>query len=689
MIEHILTSSILILAVILIRAVFQKRISKWVCYAIWLLVAIKLMMPLPNVTNRLNVMNILSPYVLEYEERAAFLNNDEENVTKSPNVANTEKGRQEVQSTGHDIEPVEHWTGAQPLDFMSGMLGEPETAPEITVGTDWASSSLWSAPSYPAKKSDEKDERASEGKKERAGHTSTIQNQKWNIALVLKGIWILGSIVMGSVMLTSNLVFQRKLFWKRQTLETSDIGKGFVATKLPVYRTEEVETPCLFGLWHPAIYLTDEILDKDEKTIEMIVMHELVHYRHLDHIWSFIRCLLLMVYWWNPLVWIAAGLSAVDSELACDEGVIAKLGEENRGVYGESLIAVGTDNRKSAKWLVCGAGLAGRKGELKTRIKHLVGNRKQSMAALTLVCILLAGATGCTFGGSKGNDSAKVEGESTTAEHTGTDALEYKNGGRVLVKDIEIADGAEEWKTSIKTTFKPQEGNVNIGYSPIVFGDDRVRYFVPEENALQEKLLIALQNLTPQNEAEEGWYEQELGCSVYYNGVEWELFSGNCLVTTIENENGEPVQIVETPETNWNCVNVSEYVLNILQEQMHYEPVDVTAWTGITSATLDYMDNKTKKSASQTVTDKETLQMLEQWFSGAEVINGGTGCPFQNAMLTFTFENGEKASMMVADDSCSVFEVNGVCYDYRPAEYRGLGWDNALFKKLFDEIPFE
>lgn len=624
MIEHILTSSILIFAVILIRAVFQKRISKRVCYAIWLLVAIKLMMPLPNVTNRLNVMNILSPYVLEYEERAAFLNNGEENVTKSPNVANTEKERQEV------------------------------------------------------KKSDEKDERALEGKKERGGHTNTIQYQKWNIALVLKRIWILGSIVMGCVMLTSNLVFQRKLFRKRQTLETPDIGKGFVAAKLPVYRTEEVETPCLFGLWHPAIYLTDEILDKDEKTIEMIVMHELVHYRHLDHIWSFIRCLLLMVYWWNPLVWIAAGLSAVDSELACDEGVIAKLGEGRRRIYGESLIAVGTDNRKSAKWLVCGAGLAGRKGELKTRIKHLVSNRKQSMAALIMVCILLAGVTGCTFGGSKGNDSAGVEGESKTTENTGT-----------LIKNIEIAGGAEKWKTSIKTTFKPQEGNVNIGYSPMVFGDDRVRYFVPEEEALQEKLLIALQNLTPQNEAETGWHEHELGCSVYYNGVEWELFSGDCLVTTVENENGEPVQIVETPETNWNCVNVSEYVLGILREQMHYEPVDVTAWTGITSATLDYMDNKTKKSASQTVTNKETLQMLEQWFSGAEVINGGTGCPFQNTMLTFTFENGEKASMMVADDSCSVFEVNGVCYDYRPAEYRGLGWDNAPFKKLFDEIPFE
>lgn len=666
MIEHIITSGILIFAVILIRAVFQKRISKRVCYAIWLLVVVKLMVPLSGVPNHFNVMNILSLRTAEYEKtvvsganstgQTVFDGiNDNKNVTKtSGDKSNDEKEEKaenkELQVTEYDIEPAGKRTGAKP-----------------------------------------------------------VQSEKPNIAFIFVTIWAVGSGIMACIMLTSNFVFQKRLH------KNCRMAEGIFPHQRPlVYVTEEVEIPCLFGLWHPAIYITEELLKKDAKTLEMIIMHETIHYRHMDHIWSLIRCMLLVIYWWNPLVLIAAGLSVVDSELACDEGVIAKMGEQNRKAYGENLIAIGTGCRKSAKLLVCGVGLAGRNGELKTRMKSLAGKRKQSVTALVLACILLAGATGCTFGGVSKQDVSLEEYEDENSE--------YQNGGRVLVKENEIAAGSgeaagksayekekekqEEEKqeeaerqaeteaermVSIKTTFEPQEGAVNIGYSPVVFGDDRVRYFVPEEEVLREKLLIALEPLSLQNGVEDGGIvgEQSLGCSVFYNGMEWELFSGNCLVALSESENGEIVQIVETPETNWNCVNICEYVLGILSEQMHYEPADVTAWTGITSATLDYLDYKTKEYASQTITDKETLKMLEQWFSGAEVINGGSGCPFHSAMLTFTFENGEKASMMVAEDSCSVFKVNGVYYDYCPAEYRGWSWDNETFKKLFDEIPFK
>lgn len=809
MIEHIITSSILILAVILIRAVFQKRISRRVCYAIWLLVVVKLVIPLSGVPNHLNVMNILSSQISGYEkifvssvtpngEQVFDDSNDKKNVAKiANNVEGTPKKRQD---TEYNIEPVEEWIGAKSLDFTGNRGNFPESFSDAEEGDDGILDSGYRK---------EEDVLRS---------TDLAEHEKSSIAFVFVMIWVVGSGIIACIMLISNLVFRRRLYKNRRMAEGT-----FSHQKPLIYVTEEVEIPCLFGLWHPLIYITKEHFEKDAGNLEMIIMHETVHYRHMDHIWSFVRCLLLVIYWWNPLVLIAAGLSVVDSELACDEEVIAKLGEQYRKAYGESLIAIGTDCRKSTNLLVCGVGLAGRNRELKTRMKYLVGKRKQSAAAVVLTCMLLAGSAGCTFGGvSKQDLSSKQE----QAE----DIQEYKSGGRMLVRDVDIVEGAEKWKAfksaviagqgteeepliitielhfdeetytkdlsfdgqsflydgrkwkylldldgisgnpesenrkavltneivtyeelewsflssqmddqidcailffvsgsvegdkvcyapadgsvqmsaderekeeqtgeetegmeaSIKATSKPQDGAVNIGYSPVVFGDDGVRYFVPEEKPLREKLLIALENLSPQNEAGDGGIvgKQSLGCFVIYNGVEWELFSENCLVTWIENESGELVQIMETPETNWNCVNICEYVLDVLREEMHYEPVDVTAWTGITAATLDYVDDKTKKRASQTITDEETLKRLEQWFSQAEVVNGGSGCPFYSAMLTFNFENGEKVSMMVAEDSCPVFKINGVYYDYRPAEYRGWGWDNETFMKLFDEIPF-
>ena len=64
--------------------------------------------------------------------------------------------------------------------------------------------------------------------------------------------------------------------------------------------------------------------------------HELTHYRHLDHIWSLVRLVCLALWWFHPLVWAAAWLSRRDGELACDEGVLERLGSEHRLPYGRA-----------------------------------------------------------------------------------------------------------------------------------------------------------------------------------------------------------------------------------------------------------------------------------------------------------------------------------------------------------------
>lgn len=74
-------------------------------------------------------------------------------------------------------------------------------------------------------------------------------------------------------------------------------------------------------------------------TTELIVRHELTHLRHLDFLWSFCRTLAVIVYWWNPLVWLAAIISKRDAELACDEAVAAGLQPEQRIAYARAILA--------------------------------------------------------------------------------------------------------------------------------------------------------------------------------------------------------------------------------------------------------------------------------------------------------------------------------------------------------------
>ena len=153
---------------------------------------------------------------------------------------------------------------------------------------------------------------------------------------------------MATCLIWSNLRFARRLKKSRQRVDAKkDIEdstmkengtQGGICT-VPIYVTSVIETPCMFGLFAPAIYVTRDIMG-NETMLSHVLAHETTHYRHRDHIWSALRSLCLIIHWYNPLVWIAALLSRRDAELACDEDTIRSIGEEMRIEYGRTLIGL-------------------------------------------------------------------------------------------------------------------------------------------------------------------------------------------------------------------------------------------------------------------------------------------------------------------------------------------------------------
>lgn len=153
-------------------------------------------------------------------------------------------------------------------------------------------------------------------------------------------VWAAGSLAAGGWMLAENLRFARRLRAERTPLALPNGWDGSeTACPLPVWRCAQLASPCLFGVLHPAIYLNDAACQSPD-TLAWAVRHERQHYLHKDHIWCLVRCVCLAVYWWHPLVWLAAALSRRDCELACDEGVTAALAPEARLAYGRCLLAL-------------------------------------------------------------------------------------------------------------------------------------------------------------------------------------------------------------------------------------------------------------------------------------------------------------------------------------------------------------
>ena len=194
---------------------------------------------------------------------------------------------------------------------------------------------------------------------------------------IFRIIWFSGSALLGLWMLGSWLVFTIRLRKSRKFLGRHGKTSIYVSSRIP--------SPCLAGLI-PAVYLTRNVLQND--TAALILRHELTHLRHLDPLWSFCRTAAVVVYWWNPLVWLAAIVSKRDAELACDEAVAAGLLDSERIAYARAILAQAP--RRGAALSLAGP-------PVKARILFLTKKQRTSVLCVVLALILVLSATGCSF----------------------------------------------------------------------------------------------------------------------------------------------------------------------------------------------------------------------------------------------------------------------------------------------------
>lgn len=246
----------------------------------------------------------------------------------------------------------------------------------------------------------------------------------WEYPFTLKQtltfVWLLGMSLLALSMIISNLRFGLRLRRSRQAAPAY--------RKHRVFYSPVVDSPCLFGLFRPCIYLP-ESCQKDDEALSHVLAHEHAHYGHADHIWSVLRCLCLCLHWYNPLVWVAAFLSKADSELACDEAAIQALGEEHRTQYGKTLIRLSCAKPGAKNLLSTATTMDGSKRTLKNRILLIAKHPKTKW--ITLIVLILAAAVIClvVFTGPKNDPGAETEPPETEPIIDIFDPPVYNDGG--------------------------------------------------------------------------------------------------------------------------------------------------------------------------------------------------------------------------------------------------------------------
>ena len=193
-----------------------------------------------------------------------------------------------------------------------------------------------------------------------------------NVMTILTIVWIIGILLLATYTIISYQRLNRKV-------DTA------VHYKDNIFQSENVSSPFVLGIINPRIYLP---FSMNEQDMEHVVAHEQAHIRRKDHWWKPLGFLLLTIYWFNPLMWLAYVLLCRDIELACDEKVIKELGNEQRADYTQALVACSVNRR-----MIAACPLAFGEVGVKDRVKSVMNYKKPAFWIIILAviaCVIVA-----------------------------------------------------------------------------------------------------------------------------------------------------------------------------------------------------------------------------------------------------------------------------------------------------------
>ena len=241
--------------------------------------------------------------------------------------------------------------------------------------------------------------------------------EKWNYYDVCIYIWLAGIMILLIYMLISYIVVRK-------------VTSQSVVIEKRTSICDEIDSPFLLGIIRPHIFLPSGI---EREKYEYILAHENMHIKRGDHIWKTLGFLLLSVYWFNPLCWIAYYLFCKDVEFACDEKVISRQDALWRANYCQTLLECCSAYSRKIMYVPLGFGEVG----VKERVKKVMTYKKTKIG-LAVILIIICGVIVICFG-TRNNNSIAAEG--TDKQEKATDKESTKQKEIVGQKpEINLAD---------------------------------------------------------------------------------------------------------------------------------------------------------------------------------------------------------------------------------------------------------
>lgn len=339
--EMSIQAGVLILTVMALRVLF-RRLPKSITCLLWAIVALRLMVP----------ASIETSWGLLPDE-GIF-------------IESIKAGSPMQEAGGHKPGNGE---AAQASDSLNGEAFS--ASPEAAAGDapDTPSAVLWGE----AFKNVQRNVPGTAGNASGSGtQTAAVIERQSSVMTILSEIWISGAAV---ILLYGLAGYVRMRLRVREAVCCQD----------NVWQCDRIETPFLLGYLSPRIYLPFRM---EKSSMRDIILHEKAHIARGDHFSKLLGFVLLAVYWFQPLSWIAYIFFCRDLEMACDERVIRTMDQEARKGYSQTLLSCSTGGGQLLQ-----APLAFGEVGVKARIRNILRYKKTgffTVAAALLICLLVA-----------------------------------------------------------------------------------------------------------------------------------------------------------------------------------------------------------------------------------------------------------------------------------------------------------
>ena len=205
------------------------------------------------------------------------------------------------------------------------------------------------------------------------------------IEKILLGLWIAGMIVILSYFSIGYYQLRKKIN-HLETVEEADLLALLADFKRTLHIKADIklvkgEYPFIFGLIRPTICISNIQTRQD---IEMMLLHELMHFKYKDNILTYLHIVVCAIHWFNPLVWMTIKLMKHDMELACDERVL-EIGA-NRKQYANTLLNITLTPQRETYWV---QGMGENMNQIKSRLLQIATFKKPKLSVTIIGSILL------------------------------------------------------------------------------------------------------------------------------------------------------------------------------------------------------------------------------------------------------------------------------------------------------------